>query len=76
MDEPNIVRVPVGDGAVMVAPTNAGAWRARYATHALNPYDAAEVMDSYLYLVCECSQKEAWRRLRLMRAALVEQEPK
>lgn len=65
-----ILSVSVGDDASMWCPTDHGAWCARYSPQNLNLYDAACIMDSYMYLVRECTKAEAWRRIKLMRTAL------
>ena len=74
MDKPKIIGgslyVPVGGGAHMTVPTNDECWNARYAPTALSPFAAADHFDSYQYLVLECTKEEAWRRIKLMRAAL------
>jgi hypothetical protein len=64
--------VRVGDDAQMCVPTELGAWCARYYPQYLQRFDASGVMASYLYLVLECTKAEAWRRIKLMRAALLD----
>ena len=73
-----VLRVQVGGGAQMSLPY-------RYWLHRLN-YEkdktpvgvcddrvlAAGVLESYLYLVERCSKEEVWRRIQLMRAAILE----
>ena len=67
--------VDVG-GAAMTIPTDDWLWQLRYqrqepdrGTLADDRMLAAGVGDSFLYLIRECSKEEAWRRLKLMRAA-------
>lgn len=71
------ISVDVGDGAVMTLPRPGWTWQLRYArpepprgTHCDDRMLAASVIDSYLYLIQECTKEEAWRRIKLLRAAL------
>ena len=41
----------------------------RYHPEAVNALAMAAALDAYRYLVLECSQEEAWRRIKLMREA-------
>jgi hypothetical protein len=75
-----VITVDIG-GASMTVPTAEWCWRLRYVrrepargTVADDRMLAASVNDSFRYLLLECSQKEAWRRIKLMRAALNEFE--
>lgn len=36
---------------------------------------AVGVIESYLYLICHCTKEEAWRRIKILRAALAASEP-
>ena len=62
------MRVDVGDGASMPLPDHDVAWHLRYGDKVGRALAAAELIDAYHYLVEECSQKEAWRRIKLIRA--------
>lgn len=46
-------------------------WHLRYGA---NPerlrYVAAAALESYSYLIMECTKEEAWRRIKMMRAAI------
>jgi len=72
--------VEVGDGAMMSLPLNDWLWQLRYQrperdrgpTICDDRMIAAGVLESYLYLVEECTKDEAWRRIKAMRAALQE----
>lgn len=70
--------IEVGDGAVMSVPVGDWLWQLRYARPEPdrgNRCDdrmlAASVIESYMYLVKECTKKEAWRRIKIMRTALI-----
>lgn len=76
MSDDRILNVDVG-GAHMTVPIGDWCWQLRY----VNPEPdrgtvcgdrmlAASVMESYLYLIRECTRDEAWRRIKLMRRAL------
>jgi hypothetical protein len=69
--------IPVGDGASMIIPLNAWLWELRYAnepkrerTIADDRMLAASALDSYMYLIQECTRDEAWRRIKILREAL------
>lgn len=69
--------VDVGDGATMTLPTDDWLWQLRFnriepprGTLADDRMLAAGVGESFRYLICECTKEEAWRRIKLMRAAL------
>lgn len=63
------VNVDCGDGAQMTMPRDRLEWNLRYGDPERVRFDAASVVESYAYLVMECSKEEAWRRIKLMRAA-------
>jgi len=75
------IRVEAGDGATMTLPLGKWRWELRYGKDTSEPPTcddrmlAASVFDSYMYLVCGCTQKEAWHRIKLMRAALKDTKP-
>ena len=70
--------VPLGDGAQMSFPFNYWLWRLRYAEDRTpeNVCDdrmlAAGVLESYRYLVMECSKEEAWKRIKAIRTAVAD----
>jgi hypothetical protein len=71
------MHVEVCDGAVMTLPNRDWLWQLN---HVRNEPDrgtkcddrmlAVSSLESYLYLVTECNKEEAWRRIKLLRAAL------
>ena len=71
-----VLRVPVGDDAFMTIPQADWCWSLRYTrpepNHGRDVDDrmlSSEVMESFLYLITDCTKEEAWRRIKLMRAA-------
>jgi hypothetical protein len=71
------LHVDVGDGAFMTLPRPDWLWPLIHTrpepdrgTHCDDRMLAAGVLQSYLYLVQSCTKEEAWRRIKLMRAAL------
>lgn len=60
--------VDVGDGAQMTCPTSELEWRMRYGD--APALIAASVIDSFSYLITNCTKEEAWRRILIMRAAM------
>lgn len=61
----------------MCLPFGEWPWQLRYArpesargTQCDDRMLAAGVCESYLYLVKECTKEEAWRRIKILRAAL------
>lgn len=62
--------VSVGDGAQMACPRGALEWQMRYGNPEEHRFTAASVLESYDYLVNHCTKEEAWRRIKLMRAAM------
>jgi hypothetical protein len=76
-----VMDVDVGDGATMTIPIDDWLWQLRYrrpeparGTVADDRMLAAAVCDSFLYLIRECTKDEAWRRIKLLRAALTSTE--
>jgi len=72
-----VMSVPVGDGAVMTLPTSEWLWQLRYVRPEPSRGNlcddrmlAAGLGESYLYLIEECTKEEAWRRIKILRAAL------
>lgn len=71
------LKVDCGDGAVMSFPAQETAEEYSFAHHLRHwevdkndAYVAASCLDSYTYLVLNCTKEEAWRRIKLIRAAL------
>lgn len=71
------IHVPVGDGAVMTLPRPGWMWQLRYVrpepprgTQCDDRMLACGSMESYLYLVEECTKEEAWRRIKILREAM------
>jgi hypothetical protein len=64
-----MVNVDMGDGASMPMPDNDIEWHLRYGNRQKYALSAASIVAAYNYLVLECSKKEAWRRIKLIRAA-------
>ncbi len=69
--------VEIGGGAVMAFPAldteeeYSFTHRLRYGTPDKTDHlGAASCLDSYAYLVLECTKVEVWRRIKLIRAAL------
>jgi hypothetical protein len=76
----DVLHVAMGDGAVMSFPARNDdgclGWRLHYHQREGDNYSAASVIESYQYLVLECSKEEAWRRIKLLRASyLAHPEP-
>lgn len=63
-------RVKCESGATMTVPTNEDRWQARYEPTSLNMLSVASAMDSYAYLLFECTREEAWRRIKNIRSAM------
>jgi len=61
--------VEVGEGARMLVPKDLE-WQLRYGNAEKVRYVAASVIECYDYLIRHCTQKEAMRRLRLLRKAI------
>jgi hypothetical protein len=74
--------VDVGDGAVITFPAPKAecvvglAWKMRYGDAEKVRYTAAGVIESYSYLILECSEKEILRRVRAIRKAVAEERKK
>ena len=69
--------VPVGDGAQMILPQPEWLWQMNHVrpepprgTQCDDRMLAVGVMQSYLYLVEECTKEEAWRRIKILRRAM------
>jgi len=69
MTNEHVIHVEVGEGARMLVPTNLE-WHLRYGDAEKVKYIAASVIECYDYLIRHCTQKEAMRRLRLLRKAI------
>ena len=69
-DKDGYLIVDVGDGAQMTCPTGELEWRLRYGDKPA--FVAASVVDSFSYLVMNCTKEEGWRRIKLMREAIKE----
>lgn len=61
-------------GAQMSLPLGGLQWQLRYGDAEGVSLTAASVVDSFEYLIMHCNKEEAWRRLKLMRAAMKEVE--
>ena len=61
--------VRMGDGAQMAFTTSDECWLQRYRPTENKPMALAEALDSYRYLVLECTKEEVWRRIKLLREA-------
>lgn len=64
-----VERISVGGGAFVAVPISLE-WHLRYGNLALVRFEAASVVATFKHLITECTQKEALRRLRLMKKAL------
>lgn len=71
-----VLHVPVGEDEFMTLPQADWAWSLRYTRpepdrgkEVDDRMLASEVMESFLYLIMDCTKEEAWRRIKLMRAA-------
>jgi len=75
-----VITVKLGDGAQMDVPGAWWTWCLRYGKDMSEPpacsdrMMAAGVCESYRYLILECTKEEAWRRIKLMRAAVANGE--
>lgn len=67
--------IDIGDGAQMTCPRGPLEWQMRYGNPEKHRFVAASALDSYEYLVNHCSKEEAWRRIKLMRAAMKANPP-
>ena len=80
-DKPGAVRqvgdllyVACGDGATMSVPAidldGSLGWKLRYNPPSeLNNMAAASALESFAYLVDNCTKEEAWRRIKFLRKA-------
>jgi hypothetical protein len=64
----HVTAVDVGGGARMLLPTDLE-WHLRYGDATGVRFISAEVVACYNYLIRDCTQREAMRRLRLLRKA-------
>lgn len=71
------VYVPVGGGAQMQLPRPEWLWQMNHCrpepsrgTKCDDRMLAVGILQSYLYLVEECTKEEAWRRIKILRAAM------
>ena len=71
------LHVPVGDGAFMTLPRPEWLWQLNHCRiepprgmHCGDRMLAVGSLQSYLYLVEKCSKEEAWRRIKILRAAM------
>ncbi len=71
-----VFHVDVGGGAAMTVPLGSWMWKLRYGKDTTPPTIcddrmlAAGICESYRYLIEECTKEEAWRRIKIMRAAI------
>ena len=69
--------VPVAEDASMSVPAcgdDSLEWALRYAPPTRDAsMAAASCLDSYTYLLTACNKEEAWRRIKLLRAAILDQ---
>lgn len=71
------IHVSVGDGAQMSLPRPEWLWHMNHVrpepprgTQCDDRMLAVGILGSYLYLVEECTKDEAWRRIKILRAAM------
>ena len=71
------IHVPVGDDAVMTVPRPEWLWQLVWVqpepdrgTKCDDRMLAVSSLESYLYLIEECTKEEAWRRIKTLRGAL------
>lgn len=71
------IHVPVGDGAAMTLPRPDWLWQLNHTrpepnrgTHCDDRMLVVSSLQSYLYLVEECTKEEAWRRIKILREAM------
>jgi hypothetical protein len=71
------IHAEVGDGARMTLPRPDWLWQMNYVrpepdrgTQCDDRMLSVGVMESYLYLVEECTKEEAWRRIKILRQAM------
>ncbi len=75
-----ILSVDVGDGAQMTVPAGYWLWRLTHQKDMTPPgicddrMLAASCLESYRYLIMNCTKEEAWRRIKMLREVL-EDEP-
>ena len=71
------IHVPVGGGAAMTLPRPDWLWQLNHVrpepgrgTHCDDRMLVVSSLQSYLYLVEECTKEEAWRRIKILREAM------
>lgn len=71
------IHVPVGDGAGMTLPRPEWLWQLNWVrpepdrgTQCDDRMLAVGSLESYLYLIEECTKEEAWRRIKILRQAI------
>lgn len=69
--------VPVGGGAQMTVPHPDWLWQMNHVrpepprgTKCDDRMLSVGIMESYLYLIEECTKEEAWRRIKILRSAM------
>lgn len=78
------IHVHVGGGAYMSVPKNEWLWQMTHVrpepargTKCDDRMLAVSSLESYLYLLNSCLKEEAWRRIKILRAAIIaQQEPR
>lgn len=73
IDKPYFLVVDIGGNAQMTCPTRELDNMLRYGDAERMKLVAASAIDSFNYLVMECTKEEAWRRILLMRKAMKDQ---
>jgi hypothetical protein len=71
------LHVPVGDGATMTVPLPDWLWQLNHVrpepprgTKCDDRMCVVGSLESYLYLIEECTKEETWRRVKILREAL------
>lgn len=69
--------VHVGDDAYMSVPLSGWLWQMAHSKEPERPINICSdrqlvvgVLESYLYLIQNCTRDEAWRRIKILRTAL------
>lgn len=73
VNNPYYLALDMGGGAQMACPTGELLNMLRYGDAERMRLVAATVIDSFNYLVMDCTKEEAWRRILLMREAMKDQ---
>ncbi|MDB4312263.1 hypothetical protein N9937_02410 [bacterium] len=74
--EPTGIYIKMSDGSQMCFPFQeneehySASYSARYNPRTLNLKVIASILDSYSFLVLECTKKQAWKRIKDIRSAL------